>query len=74
MDNASRDDAARWPLQLGRLMADSMIGIYADQHNVNAWLARELALLSPGARQIAEQEAAFVWLVRDNAAKREQRG
>ena len=73
MDSASQADFNIWPLQLGRLMADSEIGLHIDQDRVDAFIADELARLDPASIRIAEQEARFVWQVRDDAARADQR-
>jgi len=50
-------------IQLGRLLADPLLGLWIDERTIDAFVADELARLDPYSAQIAEAEAAYWRLV-----------
>lgn len=73
MQHSTRDDFVRYPLQLGRLLADPLLGLWVDQDQIEAFGVEELAVMDPLSAQVAKREADWCRLIHQSQARVEGR-
>lgn len=60
MQHNTAADFARYPLQLGRLLGDPLLGLWIDQDRLEAFCNELLEVMDPASARIAEAEASWI--------------
>ena len=62
LDHSTLADHTTFPLQLGNLMGDPMLGLWIDERRIEAFALDLLAQMDPASVRIAEAEANWLYL------------